>query len=106
MLFDDNKLLFEQNNEKRVRESVRRTMVGRVKVMSYEDILEAERQRSVRGAKKIARGTTIATETPYVAVARTLSSAEEEALEARRELAAMGLQDHCHVFNFEKDTCV
>jgi hypothetical protein len=79
-------------------------MVGRAKVMSYEDILEAERRRSVKDAKTIAGDRIVATETSRVPVARMLSSAEEEALEARRELAAMGLQDYCHVLNFERET--
>jgi hypothetical protein len=104
MLFDDNRLLFEQNNEKRTRESVRRTMVGRAKIMSYGDILEAERRRSVKDAKKIVGDDIIVTETPCVPVARMLSSAEEEALDARRELAAMGLRDYCLVLNFEGES--
>jgi len=42
LLFDENKLLFEQNNEKAMRDSTRGTVVGKAKVMSYDDILEAQ----------------------------------------------------------------
>jgi hypothetical protein len=38
ILFDENQLLFEQNNESNCRQSTRSTMVGKAKVMSYEDI--------------------------------------------------------------------
>lgn len=105
VLFDDNQLLFEQNNEKRTRESVRNTMVGRAKTMSYVDILEAERRRSQREVKtKSNKGKgDPTTQAPQVPVARMLSFADEEVLDARRELVEMGLQGFCHVINFERN---
>jgi len=41
ILLDENLLLFEQNNEKTTRTSIKATVVGTAKVMSYEDIIEA-----------------------------------------------------------------
>jgi len=41
ILLDENRLLFEQNNESNCRQLTRSTMVGKAKVMSYEDIIEA-----------------------------------------------------------------
>jgi hypothetical protein len=41
MPLDNDQLLFEQNPERRTRESARQTMVGRALVMPTEDIREA-----------------------------------------------------------------
>lgn len=38
LLEDDNKLLIEQNNEAKRRRSTKSTVLGRAKVMSYEDL--------------------------------------------------------------------
>ena len=47
---DENLLLFEQNNEKATRKSIRATVVGSVRAMSYEDIVEAQKQRNIKEA--------------------------------------------------------
>jgi hypothetical protein len=74
--------------------------------MPYEAILEAEKRRSVKHAKKIVSDMIVESKIRRVPVAWMLSSAEEEALEARGEMAAMGLWSHCHVLNFEeRDAC-
>jgi hypothetical protein len=41
ILLDENLLLFEQNNEKATRKSIRAIVVGSARVMSYEDIIKA-----------------------------------------------------------------
>jgi hypothetical protein len=41
LIFDQNRLFVGQNNEKRARQSTKSTIIGRAKVMSYEDIVEA-----------------------------------------------------------------
>lgn len=51
LLLDENKLLFEQNNESRPRVSTRSTVIGKAKIISCEDIVEAQRKRD---AKKLA----------------------------------------------------
>jgi hypothetical protein len=47
---DENLLLFEQNNERNIRKSIKATAVGSAKVLSYEDIVEAQRQRDMKEA--------------------------------------------------------
>jgi hypothetical protein len=39
---DKNLLLFKQNNEKNAGTSIKTTIVGTAKVLSYEDIVEAQ----------------------------------------------------------------
>ncbi|KAH8743927.1 hypothetical protein BGZ57DRAFT_707836, partial [Hyaloscypha finlandica] len=57
ILLDENLLLFEQNNEKATRKSIRATVVGSTRVMSYEDIIEAQKQRDIKeAAAKVTRG--------------------------------------------------
>jgi hypothetical protein len=41
LLLDENRLLFEQNNEKTTRLSTKATVVGTAKVMSYDYIVKA-----------------------------------------------------------------
>ena len=48
ILLDENKLLFEQNNEKTTRLSVRSTVVGNAKVMTYDNIVEAQKKCDVK----------------------------------------------------------
>ena len=43
-------LLFEQNNEKTTRKSIKATIVGGARVMSYEDIVEAQKQCDIEEA--------------------------------------------------------
>jgi hypothetical protein len=50
ILLDENLLLFEQNNEKATRKSIKATVVASARVMSYEDIVEAQKQRDVKEA--------------------------------------------------------
>jgi hypothetical protein len=42
--------LFEQNNEKTTRLSIRLTVTGTAKVMAYDDITEAQRKRDMKEA--------------------------------------------------------
>ena len=50
LLLNENRLLFEQNNESNCRQSTRSTVVGKAKVMSYEDIVEAQAKRDAKEA--------------------------------------------------------
>jgi hypothetical protein len=43
ILLDENLLLFEQNNDKSVRQSIKATVVGSARVLSYEDIFHQAR---------------------------------------------------------------
>ena len=59
ILLDENRLLFEQNNEKTTRQSVKSTVPGKARIMAYDDIVEAEQKRAVKvglaGAKRAGR---------------------------------------------------
>jgi hypothetical protein len=52
LLFDQNRLLFEQNNEKVTRKSIKPTVVGCAKIMCYDDIVEARKKRDEIEARK------------------------------------------------------
>ena len=45
-VLDENRSLLVQNNEKTTRSTVKRMVMGKSKIMSYEDIEEAKRRRS------------------------------------------------------------
>jgi DDE superfamily endonuclease len=57
ILLDENRLLFEQNNEKMTRSLIRLTVTGTAKFMTYEDIMEAQRKRDIKEATTPARKT-------------------------------------------------
>lgn len=57
-LLDENRLLFQQNNEAKCRRSTKSTVVGKARVMSYEDIVEAKVKRSAKEAEKEAAAAT------------------------------------------------
>jgi hypothetical protein len=48
LLLDENRLLFEPNNESKTRASAKATIAGKAKVMSYEDIVEAQAKRDAK----------------------------------------------------------
>lgn len=49
-------LLFEQNNEKATHKYIKATVVGSARVMSYEDIVEAQKQREIKDVATVSRG--------------------------------------------------
>jgi hypothetical protein len=50
ILLDENLLLFKHNNEKATPKSIKATVVGSARVMSYEDIVEVQKQRDIKEA--------------------------------------------------------
>lgn len=93
---DDNWLLREQNNEKTTRASRRRTVVGRAKVMSYDDIMavENEQQEKQNGTgigRRGGKGKKRCDEQTRV---------EKEIDTAEAEIRETGLEDYCHVLRF------
>lgn len=52
LLADENKLLFKQNNEAKARRSTKSTVVGKAKVMRYEDIEMARAKRAEKEEAK------------------------------------------------------
>ena len=98
ILLDENRLLFQQNNEKITRQSIPSTVIGNAKIMTYDDIVKAEQKRAVKvnvkGAKRRGRPS------------KGSKSGEKkrsptEDLEAgKREIEALGLEDYCFVMQF------
>ena len=100
LLLDENRLLFEQNNESNCRKSVRSTKVGEAKVMSYDDIVEAQAKRDAkeatvqegkRGAKR--KGVNL-----NKGPAKKTRKGEVEI--AEDEIKVMGLMGYCSVLAF------
>ena len=56
LLADENRLLFKQNNEVKVRRSTKSTVVGKAKVMSYEDIEDARAKRAAKEEANTGQG--------------------------------------------------
>jgi hypothetical protein len=100
LLLDENRLLFEQNNESNRRQSTKSTVVGKAKVMSYEDIVEAQARRDAREAilVKGKRGPKRKSSTSVVMEAKRTRSSEVEVAEDK--IKAMGLENHCSVLQF------
>lgn len=95
------RLLFKQNNEARSRQSTRSTVVGKAKVMSYEDIVEAQGKRAAKEAAKEAAEAT----GKRGRKRRSLASVAAKTKKARRgevgvakdEIGAGGMGNYCSV---------
>jgi hypothetical protein len=93
---DENKLLFEQNNKKTTRLSTRSTVTGTARVMTYEDIVEAQRKRDVKEA--ITTGTPQGSRKHQKSVAVGHQNSRVEELEhGKSEIKALGLEEYCSV---------
>ncbi|CZT24135.1 related to transposase [Ramularia collo-cygni] len=90
LLLDENRVLFEQNNEKTIRQTTKTTVVGKAKIMRYEDIVEAQSKRNERELNKARKKSGESTKKPG-------RSRGSEAEEAEAQIAAMGLSDYCLV---------
>jgi len=100
ILLDENLLLFEQNNEKATRKSIKATVVGSARVMSYEDIVEAQKQRDIKDAATVTRGRGSKRRNPTAQVLGKRSRGQELE-EAEHEIRASGMAGYCSVLDFE-----
>lgn len=93
LLLEENRILFEQNNEKTCRKSSGQTVVGHAKVMSYDDIVEAQKKRDMAVAKEDStrRGRSKAGD--------KLLSKSEEKRKAEQEIQAWNMKDYCAVLD-------
>jgi hypothetical protein len=100
LLLDENRLLFEQNNESNCRKSVRSTKVGEAKVMSYDDIVEAQAKRDAKEAT-VQEGKRRA-KRKGVNLNRGLAkkTRKGEVEIAEDEIKVMGLMGYCSVLAF------
>ena len=99
ILLDENLLLFEQNNEKTTRKSIKATVVGSARVMSYEDIVEAQRQRDIKeaAAEAVRRRRSNRKSSSQVLGKRSRS---EELEQAEREIRTLGMAKYYSVLDF------
>jgi hypothetical protein len=101
ILLDENLLLFEQNNEKATRKSIRAIVVGSARVMSYEDIIEAQKQRDIKeAAAEVTRGRRSKRNPPAQVLGKRSRGQELE--EAEHEITASGLGKYCSVLDFKQ----
>ncbi|OCK74173.1 DDE-domain-containing protein [Lepidopterella palustris CBS 459.81] len=105
LLLDENRLLFEQNNESNCRKSVRPTEVGEIKVMSYADSVEAQSKRDAKegavreGKREGKRGAKRKGCAPAETLAKRARKCEVEM--AVDEIETMGLREYCSVPDFK-----
>jgi hypothetical protein len=97
ILLDENRLLFEQNNESNCRKSTQSTVVGKAKVMSYEDIIEAQAKRDAKEASvtKGKLGRKRKSDAPVAAQVKRTQKSELEV--AEQEIKAEGMRDYCSI---------
>jgi hypothetical protein len=98
ILFDENRLLFEQNNEKTTRQSVKSTMPGNARIMTYDDIVEAEQKRAAKvGAAGAKRGE----RHPKSSKPGEGKRSRADELEiGKHEIKALGFEEYCSVLQF------
>jgi hypothetical protein len=98
ILLDENRLLFEQNTEKTTRQSVKSTMPGNARIMTYDDIVKAEQKRAakvgVAGGKR-GRGRPKSSNTH-----EGKWSCTNELESGNREIQALGMEEYCSVLQF------
>jgi hypothetical protein len=102
ILLNENLDLFEQNNERNTRKSIKATAVGSAKVLSYEDIVEAQRQRDLKQAsadKLPGRGRGRPRRKSPTQVLGKRSRSQEVGV-AQDEIKALGLEEYCSVLRF------
>ncbi|KAF3029623.1 hypothetical protein E8E12_000479 [Didymella heteroderae] len=102
LLFNDNRVLLDQNNESRTRQSVKNTIVGRAKMMEYADIVAAQEKRDKAEARpKGGRGGKRKQKNPLLAIESSGSAQSKELEQGEREIETSGLKGYCSVLRFE-----
>lgn len=103
LLLEENSLLFEQNNEKAVPTSAKSTVVGTARVMSYEDIVEAQKKREVKEIEaSVRRGRRAKRDTPTPSQILGKRSRSDEREEALDEIRASGMAKICSVLSLQE----
>ena len=91
--------LQKQNDEKRVREAARSTIVGRGKILSWPDIVAAREKRDQKAVSRRSQAGRMAKcKTVVSQPCRAKRSQADEIAEVNREIAAGELARFCTVF--------
>jgi hypothetical protein len=93
-------LLFKQNNEKATCKSIRATVVGSARVISYEDIVKAQKQRNIKEAEAEVTQGQRSKRNPAAQVLGKRSRGKELE-EAEHEIRALGMEEYCSVLDFK-----
>jgi hypothetical protein len=83
-----------------MRALIRSTVVGKARIMSFEDIIEAQKKRDEKDAVAAGRRARKRKQTASTpAHSRGLRSRAEEVEEANGEIDALGIRKYCSVFS-------
>jgi hypothetical protein len=96
LLEDEKELLFIQNNEAKRRQSTKSTIVGKAKVLSYEDIKEAKKKRTANDQASASKKRKV----PTGGGAGEKSGQKSEVEIAQDEIAAGGMGKYCSFLQF------
>ncbi len=96
LLFDDNRLLFAQNNEKAYRQSTRSTVIGNTKIISYDDIVEAQKKRDAKEDGRIAKRKCLGRPP-----GQGIRSRAQDVAKAEEEINTLGLANYCSILQFD-----
>ena len=89
-----------------MRESIKRNIVGKAKIMSYKDIVEAKdkrEQKEQRGSAK--QHKECEHRAPYSKVLTAKRARTQEVESAAREFESVGLVKYCSVLEFSSKFC-
>jgi hypothetical protein len=102
LLLDENELLFEQNNEAERHKSVKSKVIGTAKVLSYEDLVQAELDRDIKEAAGRVPGRRCKSKvaTQNISPVRGKRSRSVELEEEANKIRQLGLGDFCTVLRF------
>jgi hypothetical protein len=102
LLLDENELLFEQNNEVERHKSVKSKVIGTAKVLSYEDLVQAELDRDIKEAAGRVPGRRCKSKvaTQNISLVRGKRSRSVELEEEANKIRQLGLGDFCTVLRF------
>jgi hypothetical protein len=101
LLADENRLLFKQNNEAKVRGSTKPTVVGKAKVMSYKDIEEAREKRATKEAEAASKKRGRKRKSPAPVGVKAKKARRSKVEVAGDEISARGMGDYCSVLQQE-----
>jgi hypothetical protein len=101
LLENDNQILVKQNDEAKRRRSTKSTMLGKAKVMSFEDLAEARAKRAAKNEASKSKGKGVrkrkCPETQATDARKTKTARKSELEVAEDEIVAAGMKDHCSV---------
>lgn len=100
IMLNENEELFQQNCEKVVRDLAKATIVGKAKIMKYEDLHEAKRMREQKELKKQTAKGRCGRRPQQKRAQSAKEDRDYEKEAALREIKSLGLEQFCDVMEF------